>query len=462
MPAIATSKFRIHNAQQFKEAFSEDSGFAEGTTNPNPPINTKMYFYIGGISSFVDDTNPPTPTNNTSSIEYSPWSDMIGAKRVIESDVVQVIERYNWTDGTVYDQYDDQDSDILDDDFYVMTENYNVYKCLWNNNGAAVDSPPTGTSTTPFQTTDGYIWKYMYTVTTADALKFLTNEFIPVRTDSTVNAYATSTANGAIHAIVVTDGGSGYVAGTGPGSDVPVVTITGTGGTTVVDPAGVTVDGSGAVTEILVQGYQLGTGYSSATVTIAPPAGGGDTATARAIISPKGGHGFNAEEELGGKYVMLNVRLDGTEGNTISIENDFRKVGLVRDPYNYGTTTVADTTNIRQTFKHTFSTAPTGTFLPDDVVTVGDSSAVVVEFDAADGAHGALYTTLPSPDPSDFDGSGSQKSITSTSGGGANIDSLFDAPGLEPHSGDVLYIENRSPISRASDQIEDVKLIIEF
>jgi len=451
MPAIATSKFRIHNAEQFKEAFSE--------TN-----DTKMYFYIGGISSFVDDTNPPTPTNNTTSIEYSPWSDMIGAKRVIESDVVQVVERYNWTVGTIYDQYDDQDSDILDDDFYVMTENYNVYKCLWNNNGAAAGSvtgtsdQPTGTSTTPFQTTDGYIWKYMYTVTTADALKFLTNEFIPVRTDSTVNAYATSTANGAIHAIVVTDGGSGYDAG----SDVPVVTITGTGGTVVVDPAGVTVDGSGVVTQILVQGYQLGTGYSSATVTIAAPAGGGDTATARAIISPKGGHGFNAEEELGGKYVMLNVRLDGTEGGTISIENDFRKVGLVRDPYNYGTTTVADTTNIRQTFKHTFSTAPTGTFLSDDVVTVGDSSAVVVEFDATVGVHGALYTTLPSPDPSDFDGSGSTKSITSTSGGGANIDSLFEGPGLEPHSGDVLYIENRSPISRASDQIEDVKLIIEF
>ena len=287
MPAIATSKFRIHNAEQFKEAFSE--------TN-----DTKMYFYIGGISSFVDDTNPPTPTNNTTSIEYSPWSDMIGAKRVIESDVVQVVERYNWTVGTIYDQYDDQDSDILDDDFYVMTENYNVYKCLWNNNGAAAGSvtgtsdQPTGTSTTPFQTTDGYIWKYMYTVTTADALKFLTNEFIPVRTDSTVNAYATSTANGAIHAIVVTDGGSGYDAG----SDVPVVTITGTGGTVVVDPAGVTVDGSGVVTQILVQGYQLGTGYSSATVTIAAPAGGGDTATARAIISPKVATGSTLKKNL--------------------------------------------------------------------------------------------------------------------------------------------------------------------
>jgi len=461
MPAIATSKFRIHNAQQFKEAFSESSGFEEGSSTPNADIDTKMYFYIGGISAFTDDTNPPTPLNNTTSIEYSPWSDMIGAKRVIESDVVQVIERYNWTDGTVYDQYDDQDSDILDDDFYVMTEEYNVYKCLWNNGGAAVgnangiNDQPTGTSTTPLQTGDGYIWKYMYTVSTADALKFLTNEFIPVRTDSTVKAYATSTSNGAIHAIVVTDGGSGYNAST----DIPVVTITGTGGTTVVNPAGVTVDGSGAVTEILVDGFQLGSGYSSATVTIAAPAGGGDTATARAIISPKGGHGFDAEEELGGKYVMLNVRLDGTEGDTISIENDFRKVGLIRDPYNYGTTTVANTTNIRQTFRHLFNAEPTGTFLPDDVVTVGNSTATVVEYDAT---NRYLYTTLPTPDPADFDGSGSTKSITSNSGGGANIDTLYQAPGLQPHSGDILYIENRSPISRASDQIEDVKLIIEF
>ena len=33
---------------------------------------------------------------------------------------------------------------------------------------------------------------------------------------------------------------------------------------------------------------------------------------------------------------------------------------------------------------------------------------------------------------------------------------------FEKFSGDVLYIENRSPVTRADDQIEDVKLIIEF
>jgi len=35
-------------------------------------------------------------------------------------------------------------------------------------------------------------------------------------------------------------------------------------------------------------------------------------------------------------------------------------------------------------------------------------------------------------------------------------------PELDPDSGDIVYIENRKPIQRASDQTEDIKLIIEF
>ena len=47
-------------------------------------------------------------------------------------------------------------------------------------------------------------------------------------------------------------------------------------------------------------------------------------------------------------------------------------------------------------------------------------------------------------------------------------DHLFDKgamiiPGeIDADTGDVMYIENRSPITRASDQTENVKLIIEF
>ena len=39
---------------------------------------------------------------------------------------------------------------------------------------------------------------------------------------------------------------------------------------------------------------------------------------------------------------------------------------------------------------------------------------------------------------------------------------IITTPGLQPYSGDIIYVENRVPISRAADQIEDVKLIIQF
>ena len=38
----------------------------------------------------------------------------------------------------------------------------------------------------------------------------------------------------------------------------------------------------------------------------------------------------------------------------------------------------------------------------------------------------------------------------------------YSNPELAPDSGDIVYIENRKPIQRASDQTEDIKLIIEF
>ena len=35
-------------------------------------------------------------------------------------------------------------------------------------------------------------------------------------------------------------------------------------------------------------------------------------------------------------------------------------------------------------------------------------------------------------------------------------------PELVADSGDILYVENRKPISRAADQTENIKLIVEF
>ena len=425
MASIVTTKFRVHNAEQFAEAFSETS-------------NTIMYLFIGKNTAFPNDNVPPTPVNSTANIEFTPWRDMYAAKRITTSDVTHAIERYDWASGTVYDQYDDTDTDLMDDDFYVMTEDYNVYKVLSNASGTASTTKPSGVSTSPFTTADGYIWKYMYTVTTAKALKFLTNDYIPVQTlasDDGTDQWDVQAAavDGGIHVVKVTAGGSGY-------ATAPAVTITG-------DGTGATANSTitaNVVTAVTIT--NAGTGYTRASVTFASGA-----AAATAIISPKGGHGSNAVEELGGKFIMLNVRLDGTESNTFSTANEFRQVGIIRDPYLYGTTTRAVASSFRQSFKYQLSSI-SGTFTLDETITSGSNTASAVEFTTPN-----LFTTLPVHLPF-----ANTTSVTGGTSGATGTIAAITTPGLQPYSGDIIYVENRVPISRADDQIEDVKLIIQF
>jgi hypothetical protein len=426
MASIVTTKFRVHNAQQFAEAFSETA-------------NTIMYLFIGKNTAFPDDNAPPTPVNSTANVEYTPWRDMYAAKRITTADVTHAVPRYNWTSGTVYTYYDDADTNLIESDsFYVITEDFNVYKCLWNAGATASTTKPTGTSTSPFTAADGYIWKYMYTVTTAKALKFLTNDYIPVQqldSDDGTDQWDVQAAavDGGVHVVRVTSGGSAY-------GSAPAVTITG-------DGTGATANSTivaGAVTAVTIT--NAGTGYTRATVTFASGA-----AAATAIISPKGGHGANAIEELGGKYIMINVRLDGTESNTFSTANEFRQVGIVRDPYLYGTTTRAVASSFRQSFKYQLS-APSGTFALDETVTSGSNTASVVEWTTPN-----LFTTLPVHLPF-----ANTASVSGGTSGASGTIAVITTPGLQPYSGDIIYVENRVPISRAADQIEDVKLIIQF
>lgn len=425
MASIVTSKFRIHNAQQFYESFSEAA-------------NTIMYLFVGKNTAFANDNSPPTPINSTANIEYTPWRDMYGVKRIQSADVTHAVPRYDWTSGTVYVAYDDTSTSLLTDTFYVMTEDYNVYKCLFNNASAASTTKPTGTSSARFTTADGYIWKFMYTVSTAKALKFLTSDYMPIQTlasdDGTTQWSVQSAAvDGGIEVIKVTSGGSGY-------ATAPSVTITGDG-TGATANATITAN---VVTAVTITA--AGTGYTKASVSF-----GSGAAAATAIISPRYGHGADPIEELGAKYIMINVRLDGSESNTISTANEFRQVGIVRDPYLFGTTTRASASSYRQTFKYQLS-GISGTFSLDEPVSSGSNTSNVVEWDTPN-----LYVIKPINQ--NFANGATITGATSTATGTI---AAITTPGLQPYTGDILYVENRVPISRAADQIEDVKLIIQF
>ena len=142
MPAIVTNKFRIHNAKQFVEAFDEVAATSGAAiTDASGLLTTNMYLFIGKVTAWTDDTAPPTPTDSVSNTVYNHWRDMIAAKKIGSTDVSHVVPRYNWTSGSNYYAYNQANNSLFDQQFYVMTDDYNVYKCLANNNAG-------GTSTT--------------------------------------------------------------------------------------------------------------------------------------------------------------------------------------------------------------------------------------------------------------------------------------------------------------------------
>ena len=485
MPAIITDKFRIHNSEQFQEAFSETSG------------NT-MYLGIGRPQAFATSTRgdgrtnnegtdvaPLTPADNLNA-QHFPFDDLMAAKKIAASDVTFAVPRRNWTTGTTYDIYrhdygeyatgtttaitaNGGASTLHDSAFYVLTTARNVYKCLDNDGNTASTVEPTGTSTTVLTTADGYKWKYMYTLTASQQANFLSTDFMAVATDSTVSAAA---VDGAIDIIKIKTAGSGGTNGTHTGI---AIRGDGTGGVCSVTVAG------GVVTAVTVT--TAGTGYTFGTVSNAQIVAAGATSLSGAeldvIIPPKGGHGKNAIEELGGFYVMMNTSLEGTEsGNSgdLTVANDFRKITLIRDPNAGGSTATA--TTLRATKAINLS-GVSGSYVVDEKITQASTGAVgkVVEWDSS---NSILYYIQTRHTNEGIDTNGNQTAFsgtnTVTGAGGATgtpttststIDNVsftsgYSASEIDHDSGDILYIENRAPITRAADQTENIKLVIEF
>jgi len=452
LTAIENNQFRIYSAQKFIE------GLQSQTSQNN------LYVWIGKVTPWSNENNPPQP-NDTVAARISSFADMLSAKRVSPSDASLVIPRHNWQPSTVYSQYSDLGAiasgiyyDLYEPNtntapFYVITTDYNVYKCISNNYGANTSVMPTGTSTTPITTADGYIWKFMFQVSSANVLKFLSDDWIPVYSlssnDGTTQWSVQATAvPGSIEFIQVTNVGSSY-------TSVPPVTVLGdgVGCTAVAVLTGTTVTGINIITK--------GQGYSYATVTIGGP---GSNAAAHAMISPPGGHGSNAVAELGAMYVMVDVSLNYDESNKITTGNDYRKFGLLLNPlfyesqvYYYPLIATA-TTNLTLT-------GVTGTFDPDVLVT-GSTSGVtgrVVDFDLA-GSNILRLNEVTRGTASGYLSTASGFVVSETlitASGIAEISSVV-APDIEPNSGLILTTEYMSPVMRSPSQIEDIKITLPF
>lgn len=453
MTAIVTSKFRVVNAENFKRDVID--------------ADNSVYVFIGKSDAWSEslsvtvDSDSPAP--NDADRDFSEtYKNMIAGKLVTANDVVHVVPRYDWTYGNSYVAWDDTDDEIYTRQFYVLTDERKVFKCIKVGPGASTVKP-SSSQVAPFQLGDGYVWKYMYTLAILDAEKFLTNFYFPVKTivyegsdpqtDLSEADYAqwlnqnssTSDLKGKIYNIKVDSGGSGY-------TTTPTVTINGDGsGATAT-----AVISGGAVTAINVTNN--GTNYNIATVSIS--GGNGSGAAAHAVMSTFNGHGSDPVRELGAFYVAVNVRLEYDDGSgDFIVNNDFRQIGLIKNPLNAGGTAINTATTFNA-LKYLQLSTGTG-FTAGDYITGATSGAIayVDEWDSS-----TLVLKYHQNDKTGYKPFQASETVNGHLAGSGTIPASggLNSPEYTPFSGQITFLENRSPINRSASQIEDVKIIIEF
>jgi hypothetical protein len=435
MAQIITENFRVFNATRFVEYVVD--------------TNT-LYLFIGRPQSWDNEPTAPTPVN----VPYQDtlyWADAVALKRIVPNDFKQVVQRKNWSAGIVYSQYDNASSTLYGSNFYVLTQDNNVYKCISNNFGAASSIKPTGTSINVITTSDGYQWKYLYSLSDTDLLKFLTGDFMPVN----LNYDITTTAiKGTIDNAVVVNSGNSYTTN----SNI-TVSILGDGSGAAV--GSILTTGANTIDRIILSAP--GSNYTYANLVI--QGGGGSNATARAIVSPINGHGSDVLTELGARYVMINTRLNYAEGGgDFPVVNDYRRIGIVKNPISNATSTMATETTLDATITLNVSNV-TGTFTLDEYIS-GDntnSNAFIVSANAnvSSGNVTIRYITPIELFAGNIIFSAGETIRGANSLAVGTISTITPAE-VKKNTGQILYVENRAKITRASDQAENIHIVIEF
>jgi len=504
MAAIITEKFSLHNAEQFFESFTEASPHVYyvlfGKTTPYTATTS------GGT-----DLIPPAPANDVSN-EYYMWDQATAGKKIDgTSDISYAIIRRDWENNTIYDRYEDNVSannlttsgknNLYESTFYFRTSDRRVYKVMDNNGGIAYSgSEPTSESNSLFSQ-GGYILKYIYTITAAEQTKFLTLDFIPVSTNTTVSAAA---VDGKIESLIVT-AGSGYTNGTyyTPINGDGVNAGTSSGAIVSFVVSGGRIEKFGLISSSDTVVHDGGAGYRFGTVTLTDATvftdaalttnvatnviNGGAAGAIQVVISPKNGHGYDAVTELGGHYVMMNAQFDGAERDDLLIGNDFRNIFIVTSPTTYGTSNLATDQTVRQTYATKLvSASQSGTFVADEKITQASTAAVgrVVEYDATNKIiyyNQERYSDYGTNSVGVFALFSGANSITGATSNASGIPDLtadsavtlansftitftngYANPELQPDSGNIIYTENASPKSRSAEQLDDYKIIVEF
>ena len=504
MSAFVTDQFRILNAGSFVESISNNSYYAFlGLSNPTP-----------GSVGFgrTDNWNTSTTNNPVDNFQYlSHYRDTsLFGKKITTENARRVIRKVQWVSNTPYDMYrhdyrQGNESSVsktvrlYDANYYVVTSEFKVYICIDNGSSTPDGTDPTvtGSLIEPTQTdvepsvvgSDGYRWKYLFSILPSDVIKFDSTEYITVpnnwltATDSNIQTIReggdSDINNNQIKAVYIENGGKGYSNGT--------ASIIGDGSGATVSIA---VDSAGTIINVTVTNGGKGYTYGILNLPLSSP---NDTAKLIPIIPPSKGHGYNIYEELGTDKVLLYARFDDSTKN-FPIDTKFAQVGIIKNPETFSGAGVTFTGN-------TFSSLSGIGLSESRNVTIGEvitqnvsgAKGYVASFDKDTKVlkyyqdrslcFGNKIDQTLSASTSNVIAFDSSNDITFTSGGSSSIADLNGSvvvvnnkqidlgvtftnglanPEINKKTGTIIYIDNRPEVQRDSRQKEDIKIILEF
>ena len=537
MPAIVTDQFRILNANNFVES-------VENTNNSyyvfiglsNPAGSPSGLVGFGRTSDWNTSSKTPAPIDSFSYRAHSGDTMMFG-KKISSANIRRIVRKVDWVSGNRYEIYRDDYSvknpspinsaaRLYEANYFVVNSDFKVYACIDNGGdgsnpkGSISQDEPTFTDLEPSKagnSGDGFIWKYLFTISPSDIVKFDSTEYITVpnnwatSTDSQIRAVRengdSNVNNNQIKHVYIENAGANYT--TGNGFEVDILGD-GTGGRARVD----IVDQK--ISNVTVSSG--GKGYSYGLIDLDKLRVGGanhsdaDKAKLVPIIPPKLGHGSDIYTELGTDKVIVYARFDDST-NDFPIDTQFAQVGIVKNPTKIGTTnifteqtfttlhgikfdptSVSGTAGVGEEITQLLTISPNNGDVATGYIASFDKDTKVLKYfrdrslhyssknDQTDYAGistvGRIYEFESSNSDikqqvggtlvfsGKVDTTFNQSSVTPTGGKLVNLGVQFTGglsqPEINKGSGEIVYLDNRPVIVRNSRQKEDIKIILEF
>lgn len=467
-------------------------------------LDKDTYLYVAdGLNTANSSTNL---AGSTKDVKLAVRQILMG-KKVQEANIYPMVRRIDW-EPRVFDEYTDTE-DLYVKDFYVINSNHSVYKCIYNNNGATSIVEPTTNDIHPTTTADGYIWKYMYSISERDFRDYCTNELIVVFDDGLVQA---ASVMGTVDRVVVTSSGSNYETNSGFVSSIISNTVFRISDTAepgngrynrsffyisegdgvgqigeilsytansigkfvqintefedispsshyVISP-GVKIDGDGqgAIFRTVVDTagrinsvhvVNSGNNYTVAQATVSANSIYGSGGTVEPIISPVEGHGFDPATELKSRHLLITMKLDGDELATVPTDVSFTKYGLVSGAVEFGSNSAYTSNTFTNTVEVEYSPV-IGNFSKGDSISVGDVRIQVVSANSS-----VLRGVYMSNEVLASNG----ENFTSSSGAQGVINN-YTQPDVELRRSEIYVLNTVDSIQRSADESEIINIII--